>query len=41
MLEQLSSISSAFYDYSQVLFKFIEPFLNIADGARELLGMFA
>lgn len=41
MLEQLSSISSAFYDFSHVLFSFMDPFIKIANGAKELIGMFA
>ncbi|WKS70157.1 hypothetical protein NLL38_05215 [Corynebacterium accolens] len=44
MFDQLSSgidtIASAFYGFSDALYTFMEPFLNVAKGASQLLGMF-
>lgn len=41
MQEHLSSFASNLYTFGEAIYKAFEPFLNIADAASKLLGMFA
>jgi len=41
MLEQLSIFASNLYTFGESLYKAFTPFLDIADAASKLLGMFA
>ncbi|MGV0382260.1 hypothetical protein ACUY26_06840 [Corynebacterium segmentosum] len=39
-MDKLSTVANSLYTFGESLYKAFEPFLNIADAASKLLGMF-
>lgn len=39
-MDKLSTVANSLYNFGDALYKAFEPFLNIADAASKLLGMF-